>query len=224
MATAVQFTGVVEDLFQSSKELEQQEKQELQSLNIPVLIHSDFRALAESLAQHTGVKFQSKLYFRVSEILLYSFFHPERGKYKFKDRKLVEEKTNLRSILDRAKNLIATMLAYSDCQGTSVIQWDLEIDTLAMYLKSNQYAATYKNEGCVIEDVSRSIDQLVAYQNDDLYVLFQDLFEILKTNFMQFGHHPLVMLQAPGSLQNEELLFQATKYLLVADFISAHFH
>ena len=117
MTTAVQFTGVVEDLFQSSKELEQQEKQELESLNIPVLIHSDFRALAENLAQHTGVKFQSKLYFRVSEILLFSFFHPERGKYKFKDRKLVEEKTNLRSILDRTKNLIATMLAYSRLPG-----------------------------------------------------------------------------------------------------------
>ena len=172
MTSAVQFTGVVEGLFQSSKELEQQEKQELESLNLPVLIHSDFRALAENLAQQTGVKFQSKLYFRLSEILLFSFFHPDRGKYKFKERKLAEEKVNLRSILDRTKNLIAILLAYSDCQGTSVIHWDLEIDSLAMYLKSNQYTATYKNEGCVIEDVSQSIDKLVGIQSTDLFDLF----------------------------------------------------
>ena len=101
MTSAVQFTGVVEELFQSSKMLEEAEKQELESLNIPVLIHSDFRALAESLAQETGVKFQSKLYFRLSEILLFSFFHPDRGKYKFKKRELAEEKANLRSLLDR---------------------------------------------------------------------------------------------------------------------------
>ena len=136
MTSAVQFTEVVEGLFQASKELEQQEKQELESLNLPVLIHSDLRALAENLAQQTGVKFQTKLYFRLSEILLFSFFNPDRGKHKFKERKLNEEKVNLRSILDRTKTLIATMLAYSDCVGTSVVQWDLEIASLAMYLKS----------------------------------------------------------------------------------------
>ena len=51
MTSAVQFTEVVEGLFHASKELEQQEKQEVESLNLPVLIHSDLRALAENLAQ-----------------------------------------------------------------------------------------------------------------------------------------------------------------------------
>ena len=224
MTSAVQFTEVVEGLFQASKELEQQDKQELESLNLPVLIHSDLRALAENLAQKTGVKFPTKLYFRLAEILLFSFFNPDRGKHKFKERKLNEEKVNLRSILDRTKTLITTMLAYSDCAGTSVVQWDSEIASLAMYLKSGQYTATYKTEGCVIDDVSRSIEKLVNFQSNDLFSLFQELFEVLMTNFIQFKHSPLVLLQAPASLQNEALLLEVTNYLLVADFISAHFH
>ena len=140
--STVELSHTGETLFQVGQEMEELRREELGQYSVPALVHSDLRAMAESLGSQTRVKFKTKLYYRLSEVLLNGYFHPDRGKFNFVQKVLTAEKTHLRALHANACDVIKNLLKYSNNIGTSNITWNGALESLAEYLKSNEFVQT----------------------------------------------------------------------------------
>ena len=216
---AFQLTKFSNALVESTSEINQFPEDELRMYNIPSLVFSELRAMSENLALRTNVRFTGKLYYRLSEVFLGSYFSPERGKYELVKRDLRNKKTNLQSLLQETKDLIVKILGYGDVVGSAQISWDRNLETLVTYLKEAEFRRVVgRQDAASSNDLQDTIAELLSLQEKNVYNLYRELLECLKANFLQFTLKSF--LQAASSMQNEGLLRDVTRYILVCDIRS----
>ena len=220
-AASFQLTKFSVALVETTEELLEYSEGDIRMYSIPSLVFSELRAMAEGLAQRTNVRFTKKLYYRLSEVFLGGHFSPERGKHNILQRDLKNEKTNLQSVLQESKALIVKLLGFGNIVGTAHISWDRDMGSLAAYLKGGEFRAAIAQQGRVSSrDIQDSEEELLAIQNKNIFNLYRELVEILKANFLQFNIKGF--LQATGSMQNEALLREVTRYILICDILVAY--
>ena len=184
---AFQLTKFSTALVECTSEMKAFDEEELRAHSIPSLIFSELRAMSESLATRTNVRFSGKLYYRLSEVLLQSSFSPERGKYQPLERDLRNEKTNLQSILQESKDLILKVLTYSDVLGTAQIHWDRNLETLAPYLKGADFRRIVSQQDRASnDDLQDTISELLSLQEKNVFNLYRELIEFFTIHIKEF--------------------------------------